>query len=165
MTDDGVGPVPNLDGESLCSSNSFPGHTISFINWPLLTSSISPPWLLPCGQRMDFLSPVSPNPHSLLNTKLSMLPKADALTGFILKFTSALLPGSWTKATLKFWRSFRYLTLKPIHGLCQPPAWLRPSFSPVAEVDGTEWLTTSLRLCARRRGALGNAERGGNKRV
>lgn len=106
----GVGPLPNSDGESLCSSNSLPGHTTSFIKWPLLTSSVSPPWLLPCGQRMDFLSPVSPHPHSLLNTKVSLLPKADSLTDFILKFSRALLPGSWTKATLKFWRSFRYLT-------------------------------------------------------
>ena len=79
----GVGPLPNSDGESLCSSNSLPGHNMSFIKWPLLTSSISPPWLLPCAQRMGFLSPVSPHLHSLLNTKLSMLPKADSLTDFI----------------------------------------------------------------------------------
>ena len=71
----GVGPLPNSDGESLCSSNSLPGHNMSFIKWPLLTSSISPPWLLPCAQRMDFLSPVSPHLHSLLNTSWACFPR------------------------------------------------------------------------------------------
>lgn len=81
------------------------------------------PWLLSWSDRFSFSN--FPSPHGLHITRQGR--EVDRLNITIHK----CFAGKWiNEATRKFWRSFRYLTLRPALGLYPPPTWLEALTQP-----------------------------------
>lgn len=88
-----------------------------------LLQSHSLPWLLSWSDGFSFSN--FPNPHGLHITKQGR--EVDRLSITIHK----CFAGKWiNEATWKFWRSFRYLTLRPALGLYPPPTWFEALTQP-----------------------------------